>query len=72
VSQPSLLKGISSRDSGIEWNRAIRFRNWLEGNLGNFVEDRIRFPKLLLLQVMILLNFEHLDSFSSSASLFGV
>jgi hypothetical protein len=28
----------------------IRFRNWFEGNLGNFVEDRIGFPKSLLLQ----------------------
>jgi hypothetical protein len=50
MSQPSPLKRISSRDSGIEWNRTIRFGNWLEGNLENFVEDRIRFFKSLLLQ----------------------
>jgi hypothetical protein len=28
----------------------IRFGSWLEGNLGNFVEDRVQFPKSLLLQ----------------------
>jgi hypothetical protein len=50
MSQPSPLKRVSSRDSGIEWNRVIRFGSWLEGSLGNVVEDRIRFPKLLLLQ----------------------
>jgi hypothetical protein len=50
MSQPIPLKRISSRDSGTEWNLAIRFGSWLEGSLGNFVEDKIRFPKLLLLQ----------------------
>jgi hypothetical protein len=44
------VKRISSRDSRTEWNQAIKFGNWLKGNLGNFVEDKIQFSKSLLLQ----------------------
>jgi hypothetical protein len=28
----------------------IRFGNWPEGNLGNFIEDKIQFPKLPFLR----------------------
>jgi hypothetical protein len=45
LSQPSPLKRISSRDSVAENNWTIRFGDWLEGSFGNFVEDRIPFPK---------------------------
>jgi hypothetical protein len=31
-------------------NQTIRFGDWLEGSLENFVEDKILFPKLLLLR----------------------
>jgi hypothetical protein len=43
------LKRISSRDSEAKQKWIIRFGDWLEGSLGNFVEDKTLFPKLLLL-----------------------
>jgi hypothetical protein len=50
----------------------IKFEGWLEGSLGNYTEDKVQFPCGFFFCMMVPLNLEHSNGFSSSASRFSV
>jgi hypothetical protein len=72
MSQPSSLKRITSPDSGTEWNWGLDSGIGLKEVWEILLKVGFGFPSCFFFCVMVPLNFEHLDSFSSSASLFSV